>query len=101
MVNLNTDEIYRDSETGEELKFRGKQAMLDYFDSHIDFQNEYLDMVNKYITHTDNQYASLLDARDNAEIDAQEKSTSGHNEQTETEFLREQEFKSEVGDLPY
>ena len=101
LVNLNTDEIYRDSETGEELKFRGKQAMLDYFDSHIDFQNEYLDMVNKYITHTDNQYASLLDARDNAEIDAQEKSTSGHNEQTETEFLREQEFKSEVGDLPY
>lgn len=99
LVNLNTGEPYYD-ENGEELKFRGKQSMLDFFDSHIEFQNQYLDMVNKYITHTDNQYASLLDARDNAEIDAQEKSTLGENEQTEEEYIREQN-KLKASDLPY
>lgn len=101
LVNLNTGETYTDSETGEELKFRGKQSMLDYFDSHIAFQNEYLAMINNYITHTDNQYGSLLTARENAEIDAQERSVSGSNEQTEEEFLREQEKNAEAENIPY
>ncbi len=96
LVNLENGEVYKDSETDTELKFRGKQALLDYFDSHIAFQNEYLNMLNHYITHTDNQYASLLDARDNAEIDAQEKSTNGKNEQTELEYERSQEKTEEV-----
>ena len=96
LVNLENGEIYKDDETDTELKFRGKQALLDYFDSHIAFQNEYLNMLNNYITHTDNQYASLLDARDNAEIDAQEKSTNGKNEQTELEYERSQEKTEEV-----
>ena len=88
LVNLLTGETYKDATTGEELKFRGKQSMLDYFEEHIDFQNKYLEMLNNYITHTDNQYASLLDARDNAEIDAQEDSTNGKNDQTELEYQR-------------
>ena len=96
LVNLENGEVYKDSETDTELKFRGKQALLDYFDSHIAFQNEYLNMLNNYITHTDNQYSSLLDARDNAEIDAQEKSTNGRNEQTELEYERSQEKTEEV-----
>ena len=96
LVNLENGEVYKDDETNTELKFRGKQALLDYFDSHIAFQNEYLNMLNNYITHTDNQYASLLDARDNAEIDAQEKSTNGKNEQTELEYERSQEKTEEV-----
>ena len=94
LVNLNTGETYKDSDTGDELKFRGKQAMLDYFESHVDFQNDYLTMINNYISHTDNQYASLLDARDNAEIDAQEKSTNGKNEQTELEYERSLEYEA-------
>lgn len=96
LVNLENGDVYKDNETDTELKFRGKQALLDYFDSHIAFQNEYLNMLNNYITHTDNQYASLLDARDNAEIDAQEKSTNGKNEQTELEYERSQEKTEEV-----
>lgn len=96
LVNLENGEVYKDGETDTELKFRGRQALLDYFDSHIAFQNEYLNMLNNYITHTDNQYASLLDARDNAEIDAQEKSTNGKNEQTELEYERSQEKTEEV-----
>ena len=101
LVNLNTGETYKDFETGEELKFRGKQSMLDYFENHIDFQNEYLEMINDYISHTENKYMSLLDARDNAEIDAQEKSTLGHNDQTEEEYEREKEIKTQGEDLPY
>ena len=94
LVNLENGEVYTDSETNTELKFRGKQALIDYLDTHIAFQNEYLNMLNDYISHTDNQYASLLDARDNAEIDAQERSINGNNDQTAEEYEREQELKS-------
>lgn len=95
LSDLNTGEVYRDEETGDELKFRGKQSMLDYFSTHPVFQKKYLNMINTYITHTDNKYASLLDARDNAEIDAQEESTNGKNEQTELEYQRSQENPEE------
>ena len=99
LVDLSTNESYKDSETGEELKFRGKQAMLDYFDSHVDFQTKYLEMLNKFITHTDNQYGSLLNARENAEIDAQENSVNSKNEKTELEYQRTLEQQSEP--LPF
>lgn len=94
LVNLENGEVYTDSETNAELKFRGKQALIDYLDTHIAFQNEYLNMLNNYISHNDNLYCSLLDARDNAEIDAQERSTNGNNDQTAEEYEREQELKS-------
>lgn len=97
LVNLVTNEVYRDKETGEELKFRGKQALLDYLDSHIEFQNEYLAMLNSVISHNDNQYGSLLDARENAEIDAQERSVNSQNEKTELEYQRSLEQANKDG----
>ena len=92
LVNLETGEVYKDAETGEELKFRGKQSMLDYLDSHVKFQNEYLAMINRAIAASDASYGKLLDAREEKAIDAQEKSVMGANDQTEEQFIREQEL---------
>ena len=87
MVDLISGEVYRDEE-GNELKFRGKQSMLDYLNSHIDFQNKYLSMLNKYISANDNVYGSLLDARVEKEIDQEESSVKGDHDPTEEEFNR-------------
>ena len=70
LVNLETGVIYED-EDGNPL--RGKKAdLLEYIKSNIKFQNEYLAMLNRYISANDNTYGSLLDERASAEIDAQE-----------------------------
>lgn len=71
LVNLETGEPYQDAE-GNVLKFVGKQKLKDYLRSNIDFQNEYLTMLNKHIQATSNQYGSLLDARQLAEMTEQE-----------------------------
>lgn len=70
LVDLETGEIYKD-ENGNYLK--GKKAdLVDYIMTHVDFQNEYLAMLNKHISSSDNVYGNLLDERVSAEIDAQE-----------------------------
>ena len=51
----------------------GKKAtLLEYIKTNIKFQNEYLAMLNRFISASDESYGSLLDARASAEIDAQE-----------------------------
>ena len=58
-------------EEGKELT--GKKAtLLEYIKTNIKFQNEYLAMLNRFISASDESYGSLLDARASAEIDAQE-----------------------------
>lgn len=74
LMNLETGEPYIDKETGDTLKFRGKQNLKDYLNTHIEFQNEYLKMLNKHISASSNQYGSLLDARTLAAINNEEKS---------------------------
>ena len=70
LVNLETGEVYLDKE-GNELK--GKKAdLVDYIKNNIDFQTEYLAMLNRYISASDASYGSLLDERANKEIDEQE-----------------------------
>jgi hypothetical protein len=70
LVNLETGEVYLD-ENGNMLM--GKKAMLiDYIKTHPAFQNEYLSMLNRFISADDKSYGSLLDERASAEIDAQE-----------------------------
>ena len=71
--NLETGEAYTDSE-GNILKFTGKQKLRDFLNSHVDFQREYLAMLNRHISATENKYGSLLDARELAAITAEEKS---------------------------
>lgn len=49
-VNLFTGEPYKDEKTGEDLKFTGKQKLVDYFNENESFKTKYLDMVNDYIS---------------------------------------------------
>ena len=70
LINLETGEVYQDEE-GNLLE--GKKAdLLDYIKNNIKFQTEYLAMLNRYISASDDSYGSLLDERAAAEIDNQE-----------------------------
>lgn len=71
LVNLETGEPYYD-ENGDPLTFKGKQKLKDFINENIEFQVEYLNMLNRYIAATGNQYGSLLDARELAAIKAEE-----------------------------
>lgn len=82
LVNLETGESYKDAD-GNELKFVGKQALKNYLNENVEFQVEYLKMLNDHISATSNKYGSLLDKRVLAEINAEESSVE--NEQTDTE----------------
>lgn len=73
LINLETGEIYVDPVTGKEL--RGKRADLEnYIKTNIEFQNHYIAMLNKFISANDESYGNILDAREQAEIKAQEES---------------------------
>lgn len=76
LVNLETGETYKDDD-GNDLKFVGKQAVKDYLTEHIEFQNEYLAMLQKHISNQENKYGSLLDSRELAKIKAEEDSVNG------------------------
>ena len=72
LINLETGEAYLDAD-GNEL--RGKRKDLEeYIYSNIEFQNEYLAMLNRYISGSSETYGNILDAREQAEIKAQEES---------------------------
>lgn len=78
LVNLETGEVYKDKDGGE---LRGKKKELEaYIKNNINFQNEYISMLNKYISATDDSYGDILDARERAEIDQQEEIVSSHTE---------------------
>lgn len=63
LVNPLTDEPYVDKETGEELKFVGKQKMIDYIREHDEFRAEYEKAVSDYINHAKRDI-SLIDEDD-------------------------------------
>lgn len=73
VMNLETGEAYTDAD-GNVLKFVGKQKLRDYLNDHVEFQKEYLAMLNRHISATANKYGSLLDARELAAITAEEAS---------------------------
>lgn len=60
LVNLDTGEIYIDSESGECCKFRGKQALIDYLSSHQEFKKDYMAMLDRHIASSGTK--SLIDA---------------------------------------
>ena len=76
LVNLETGEPYTNPETGEILKFVGKQKLKDYLQNNVKFQAEYIEMLNKHISANQNEYGSLLDARELAKIKEEERSCS-------------------------
>ena len=70
LINLETGEIYTDV-NGNPLT--GKRKFLeDYLANNYEFQREYLAMLNRYITASDDCYGNILDAREQAEIKAEE-----------------------------
>ncbi len=73
LINLETGEVYIDKETGKELTGKRKD-LEDYIKTNIEFQNDYIAMLNKYISGSDESYGNVLDAREQAEIKAQEES---------------------------
>ena len=73
LINLETGEPYKD-ENGNELKFVGKQKLKDYLSSNVEFQAEYIQMLNRHIQANSNAYGSLLDERTLALIKSEESS---------------------------
>lgn len=72
LVNLETGEIYKDAE-GNELVGKRKD-LEEYIKTHPEFQSTYIAMLNKYISASEQSYGDILDARERAEINAQEDS---------------------------
>lgn len=73
LINLETGEPYTDS-SGNVLKFVGKQKLRDYLRENVEFQSQYINMLNGHIQADSNKYGSLLDARVLAELNQQEHS---------------------------
>lgn len=82
LVNLETGEPYEDSE-GNIRKFVGKQKLRDFLQDNVDFQNEYLEMLNRHIQANQNSYGSLLDARELAKIKEEERSVEKEDDDPE------------------
>jgi len=75
LINLDTGEVYTDSE-GNELKFVGKQKLIDYLNTNIEFRTEYIDMLTRNINQSD--VKTLLDDETMKEIMDQEASVEGN-----------------------
>lgn len=73
LTNLETGEPYQD-DNGNPLKFVGKQKLKDYLKENVEFQTKYINMLNEHIQASSNQYGSLLDKRQLAEMIEQEHS---------------------------
>ena len=82
LVNPLTDEPYKDKETGAELKFVGKQKMIDYIREHDEFRAEYEKAVSTYINHSKRDI-SLIDEEDLKQILEAERSVENSIENAE------------------
>ena len=71
LLNLETGEVYKD-DNGNDLTGKRKE-LEEYIRTNISFQTEYLDMLNRYISASDNSYGDILDAREKATIQEEEK----------------------------
>lgn len=70
LINLENGEVYKD-EKGNDLT--GKRKDLEnYILTNVEFQKEYIDMLNKHIKADDISYGDILDAREVADIKQQE-----------------------------
>lgn len=85
LMNLETGEPYTDDESGEVLKFTGKNKLKEYINTHPAFQVRYLEMLNRHISATSNKYGSLLDERTLATIKAEESSVEKEGDNQEPE----------------
>lgn len=72
LINLENGEVYKD-ENGKELTGKRKD-LEDYIMTHASFQNEYLSMLNRFISADTGSYGDVLDAREKSAITSQEDS---------------------------
>lgn len=93
LVNLDTGEPYTDSETGEELKFVGKQKLMDYINDHEEFKQEYFEMLTRNVS-SSTVKVDLLDAKSMNEIIEQEKAVS-HDVEVETPISDDEDDDNE------
>lgn len=76
LVNLETGEIYK-TEDGKELTGKRKD-LEEYLYTHPKFQNEFMGMLNRYVSASDDSYGEILDERDRVEIKSQEDSVDAN-----------------------
>lgn len=76
LVNLETGEVYK-TEDGKELTGKRKD-LEEYLCTHPKFQNEFMGMLNRYISTSDDSYGEILDERDIVEIKSQEDSVDAN-----------------------
>lgn len=77
LTDLSTGETLKDKD-GNELKFVGKQKLIDYIKANPEFKDEYFTMLSKY-TDENNLGVSLLDAEQLKELLSEEESVKGKN----------------------
>lgn len=83
LVNLDTGEPYTD-EYGNELRFVGKQKLIDYVNTNDDFRRKYFDMLDKHISESSIKL-NLLDKNTMNEILIQEASINKEDIKVETD----------------
>lgn len=83
LVNLDTGEPYTD-EYGNELRFVGKQKLIDYVNTNDDFRKKYFDMLDKHISESSIKL-NLLDKNTMNEILIQEASINKEDIKVETD----------------
>ena len=69
LVNLNTGEVLKDPETGEELVNK-KAYLIDYLKSHAAFRDSYLEMLREHIAASNDR--SLLNKSEMQDIEAED-----------------------------
>ena len=77
LINLETGEVYIDQETGKELTGKRKD-LEEYIKNNIEFQTHYIEMLNKYISASEDSYGNVLDAREQQEIKEMEDSVEAY-----------------------
>ena len=74
LINLDTGEVYTDKE-GNELKFVGKNKLVDFIKTNDKFREEYFDMLFRHVDNNNNSSGiSLLDSEDLDKIMEEEQS---------------------------
>ena len=69
LIDFDTGEVMKDPETGELLQNK-KKYLINYLNTHEDFRNSYMEMLNKKISASND--VSLLDKETQAQIEAEE-----------------------------
>lgn len=93
LVNLETGELYKD-ENGDVLQGKRKD-LEEYIKTNIPFQTEYIAMLNKFISASEDSYGNILDAREAAEIKHQEDSVEASNAKSNLDL---EVFDREIND---